>query len=92
MLVSIERTVWVQGSVAISVALSEKLLSHVRSLTYASFHDDGTATAAEDIPLEPWQVAHASAVLRECKELENLRFVLCPKCAVEPILLDSSMS
>jgi hypothetical protein len=72
------------GLVQITLApvhISDKLLSHIRSLTYASFHDDGTVSVADDKPLEPWQVVHASAVLRDCKELENLRFVLCPKCA-----------
>ena len=64
------------------VDITEDLRDFVSSLTYASFHDyDESAVRDADGPLEPWQVQHATAILKECPELENLRYVLCPKCA-----------
>jgi hypothetical protein len=68
-----------------TVGISEDLQDFVSSLTYASFHDYDEAAAPDtSSPLEPWQVKHATAILKRCPELENLRYVLCPKCAPHP--------
>jgi hypothetical protein len=62
--------------------LSEDLVAFVRTLTYASFQGVEMDSPKElDSALEPWQLAHATAILEESQELESLRFVLCPKCA-----------
>ena len=71
-----------QGRDLLAVGISEDLQDFVSSLTYASFHDFDEAAAPDPAqPLEPWQVKHATAILKRCPELENLRYVLCPKCA-----------
>jgi hypothetical protein len=70
-----------QGDRSLQVLISEDLLCFVRSLTYASFHDSDEVASLEDAkPLEPWQVSHATAILKQSDELESLRYVLCPKC------------
>lgn len=40
--------------------------------------EDRAAAAASHV-LNPWQVRHATLVVRVAKEVDELRFVLCPR-------------
>lgn len=60
----------------------------VRSLTYSTFRDYPTAevdtsspvSTSRDMPyLLPWQERHAMLVVQSVNEINELRFVLCPK-------------
>lgn len=71
-----------EGGRLLEAPISDDLKAFVSSLTYASFHDfEEAAQHSADAmqPLSAWQVEHARAVLEECPELDNLRFVLCPR-------------
>ena len=69
------------------VGINERLIGAVQSLSYASFADrESSASNGEDeeqgeSTLAQWQLQHAQLILKECPELESLRFALCPKCA-----------
>ena len=64
----------------------------MRSLTYSTFRDfpdaagqtdsdseAGERSAASASPLTAWQAQHAMLVVRHVKEVNELRYVLCPK-------------
>jgi hypothetical protein len=80
---SLLRLLHVQPQAHSPQPLSEDLLAFVRSLSYASFQ---SAESPKESPketddrLEPWQLEHATAILKQSEELDGLRFVLCPKC------------
>lgn len=65
------------------VGINERLIGAVQSLSYASFADreNSASNGEEGEELAQWQLHHAQVILKECPELESLRFALCPKYA-----------
>jgi hypothetical protein len=67
------------------VGIDERLMGAVQSLSYASFADreNSSCNGGGEVEgeLAPWQLQHAQVILKECPELESLRFALCPKYA-----------
>lgn len=64
--------------------LTNDFIEFVRHLDYSTFRDkqsDISANDAEDdvYILNPWQARHAGLLIREVKEINELRYVLCPK-------------
>lgn len=75
----------------ISYGISPEFIEFIRSLNYNTFRDfssdgagptDAPASGADapDAPaLNPWQVRHAMLVVRVVQEVNELRYVLCPR-------------
>ena len=66
--------------------INEKLVEYVRQLDYATFREydakktDGSGEhTSEDIRLNEWQVRHATLLVKAVKEINELRYVLCPR-------------
>jgi uncharacterized protein YqfB (UPF0267 family) len=64
--------------------LTTDFIEFVRHLDYSTFRDkqgDINIDNAEDngYILNPWQARHAGLLIREVKEINELRYVLCPK-------------
>jgi hypothetical protein len=60
--------------------------THVRQLDYSSFRDHAAAAASEDgnkgekeFRMNSWQERHALLLVKHVKEIDELRYVLCPK-------------
>lgn len=62
--------------------------THVRQLDYSSFRDHAAAAAAvvedqnkveEEFRMNAWQERHALLLVKYVKEIDELRYVLCPK-------------
>ncbi|KAF8060625.1 hypothetical protein HT031_004802 [Scenedesmus sp. PABB004] len=73
-----------------ALGITPELLQFVRSLTYSTFSDYPLDSL--DLPpdpaaakLTPWQEGHARAVLEQVQQLQDLRFVLCPKVMDEHV-------
>ncbi|KAF6236430.1 hypothetical protein COO60DRAFT_1709439 [Scenedesmus sp. NREL 46B-D3] len=67
-----------------AVRITPELAQFVRSLTYSTFSDYPLDSldippAAADQKLNSWQETHARLVLQQVPQLQDLRFVLCPK-------------
>ena len=69
-------------------AITPEFDATVRGLTYSTFRDhrlpDGSSLPSEGSAqqsryLTPWQERHALLICRQVKEIDELRFVLCPK-------------
>ncbi|KAL4549549.1 hypothetical protein Ndes2526B_g04557 [Nannochloris sp. 'desiccata'] len=76
----------------ISYGITSRFIEFIRSLNYNTFRDFSAGKAAgpteapasgEDAPdapsLNAWQVRHAMLVVRAVKEVNELRYVLCPR-------------
>lgn len=76
----------------VSYGITSEFIEFIRSLNYNTFRDFSTGTTAgptdapasgEDAPdapnLNAWQVRHAMLVVRAVKEVNELRYVLCPR-------------
>jgi hypothetical protein len=76
----------------ISYGITPQFIEFIRSLNYNTFRDfsAGTAASPTDAPtsgvdapdaptLNAWQVRHAMLVVRAVKEVNELRYVLCPR-------------
>jgi len=64
--------------------LTNDFIEFVRHLDYSTFRDNqseiNTINANDKgYILNPWQARHAGLLLREVKEINELRYVLCPK-------------
>ena len=64
--------------------LTNDFIEFVRHLDYSTFRDkqgDKNINTSEDngYILNPWQARHAGLLIREVKEINELRYVLCPK-------------
>lgn len=69
--------------------IDDEFLVFLRGLTYSTFRDFSGLPEADDVGfvdngsggmrLNPWQEKHANLVLRTVKELQDLRYVLCPR-------------
>lgn len=69
--------------------IDDDFLVFLRGLTYSTFRDFSGLPEADDVGfvdnghgvmrLNPWQEQHANLVLRTVKELQDLRYVLCPR-------------
>lgn len=76
----------------ISYGITSKFIEFIRSLNYNTFRDFSAGkdqgptdapASGEDAPdapsLNAWQVRHAMLVVRAVKEVNELRYVLCPR-------------
>eukprot|EP01026_Neomeris_dumetosa_P015795 TRINITY_DN16016_c0_g1_i1.p2 TRINITY_DN16016_c0_g1~~TRINITY_DN16016_c0_g1_i1.p2 ORF type:complete len:313 (+),score=75.46 TRINITY_DN16016_c0_g1_i1:49-987(+) len=66
-------------------AITPQLEDYLRSLTYSTFRDFPKSrlrrrkSDEEDFLLSPWQIRHVTLILDRVKEIQDLRFVLCPQ-------------
>lgn len=72
-----------------AMGINEDFLIFLSGLTYSTFRDCSGSPEADDkgfieigdgkSKLNPWQERHANLVLHTVKELQDLRYLLCPK-------------